>query len=112
MKTGLNTARAWKGRPMAVETIYKETKNKYGDVTIREVRVPAGSITFKESMASHKKRHPNDKNIKNPNKGIFWGKRGYKDDLLDEFYATHVYTFIDKNLNKGWVFIGDRGEEE
>jgi len=110
MKEGLNTARAYKGRPMAVETIYKETKNKYGDVTIREVQVPVGSTTLKERQASHKKRHPNDKNIKNPNKGITWGKRGFQDDLLDEFYETHVYTFIDANLNKGWVSIG--GEEE
>ena len=57
----------------------------------------------------HSQRHPNDKNQKKT-KGVFWGKKGYKDGILQEFYETHVYTYIDADMNKGWVYIG--GEEE
>jgi len=94
---------------MNYKTVFKEKRNKYGDVSIIEVRIPNDGMTFKERQADHQKRHPNDKNQKKT-KGVFWGKRGYKDDMLDEFYETHVHTFIDADLNMGWVKIG--GEEE
>ena len=94
---------------MKYNTTFKEVRNKYGDVSIVEVRIPQGKITLKQRQADHKRRHPNDKNQKKT-KGVFWGKRGYKDDILDEFYDTHAYTFIDTDLNQGWVYIG--GEEE
>ena len=94
---------------MKYNTTFKEVRNKYGDVSIVEVRVPQGKITLKQRQADHKKRHPNDKN-QQKTKGIYWGKRGYKDDILDEFYETHVHTFIDADLNMGWIKIG--GEEE
>ena len=94
---------------MKYNTTFKEVRNKYGEVSIVEVRMPQGKITLKERQANHKSRHPNDKN-QQKTKGIYWGKRGYKDDMLDEFYETHVHTFIDADLNMGWIKIG--GEEE
>tara|TARA_R100001443_G_C3211711_1_gene143573 strand:- start:111 stop:395 length:285 start_codon:yes stop_codon:yes gene_type:complete len=94
---------------MKYKTTFKEVRNKYGDVSIVEVRIPQGKITLKERQADHKRRHPNDKNQKKT-KGIFWGKRGYKDDILDEFYRTHAYCFVDADGTQDWVYIG--GEEE
>jgi len=109
LRTGLSTARAYKGKPMNTKTVFKEIKNRYGDVSKKEVQECVSGITMKERQADHQRRHPNDKNQKKI-KGIFWGPKGYKDDILDEFYETHVYTFIDEDLNQGWVYIG--GEEE
>jgi hypothetical protein len=94
---------------MSYTTTFKAVKDKYGESMLIEVREPIGKITLKERQANHKRRHPNDKNQKRT-KGVYWGKRGYKDIILDEFYETHVYTFIDADLNKGWIKIG--GEEE
>ena len=53
--------------------------------------------------------HPNDKNATNPNKGVYWGKKGksYKD--LMEFHKNHIWTYVDTDMNKGWVNIS--GEE-
>ncbi len=109
MKQGLSTMRQYQGKPMKVKTTYFKLNNKYGDATVKEVLKPIEEITCKERVKQHQLRHPNDKNQKKT-KGVFWGKRGYKDDILDEFYETHVYTFIDTDLNQGWVYIG--GEEE
>jgi hypothetical protein len=109
MKTGLSTARQYQGRPMNLYTKYIKTKNSYGEQkTIAEL-VHVDDLTLSERQANHKRRHPNDKNQRKT-KGIFLGKRGYKDDMLDEFYETHVHTFIDADLNMGWIKIG--GEEE
>tara|TARA_R110001583_G_scaffold34257_5_gene115246 strand:- start:598 stop:882 length:285 start_codon:yes stop_codon:yes gene_type:complete len=94
---------------MSYTTTFKQVKDKYGENMLIEVRTPTGKITLKERQANHKRRHPNDKNQRKT-KGIFLGKRGYKDDMLDEFYETHVHTFIDADLNMGWIKIG--GEEE
>ena len=66
-------------------------------------------ITLRELHARHKRNHPNDKGVPKKGKGITWSKQS-KHCTLDEFYETHVYTFIDSNLTKGWVKIG--GEEE
>ena len=66
-------------------------------------------ITLRELHARHKRNHPNDKGVPKKGKGITWSKQS-KHCTLDEFYKTHVYTFIDSNLTKGWVKIG--GEEE
>ena len=99
---------------MKYNTTFKEVRNKYGDVSIVEVRIPQGKITLKERQADHKRRHPNDNNQKRT-KGVYWGKRGYKDDMLDEFYETHIFTFVDENdlTKKEWVRIsGFEGEDE
>ena len=109
MKEGLSTARQYQGRPMNVKTVFIKNENHWGDIKVKEVLKPIEPMTCKERHEQHLLRHPNDKSQKKT-KGIFWGKKGYKDAILDEFYETHVYTFIDADMNKGWVYIG--GEEE
>tara|TARA_R100001463_G_scaffold93726_2_gene148296 strand:+ start:653 stop:982 length:330 start_codon:yes stop_codon:yes gene_type:complete len=109
MKEGLSTARQYQGRPMNRYTKYIKTKNRYGEEKSVGKLVCVENLTLSEKQANHKKRHPNDKNQKKI-KGIFWGKKGYKDTILEEFYEAHIHTFIDSDLNKGWVKIG--GEEE
>tara|TARA_R100000988_G_C3915393_1_gene124118 strand:+ start:20 stop:190 length:171 start_codon:yes stop_codon:yes gene_type:complete len=56
---------------MKYKTAFKEVRNKYGDVSIIEVRIPQGKITLKERQADHKRRHPNDNNQKRT-KGVYW----------------------------------------
>ena len=51
---------------------------KQGKNTVRKYPDKGGNnviMTLKERRKQHLLRHPNDKNIKNPNKGIFWGKK-------------------------------------
>lgn len=72
-------------------------------------------LTLRGISESHQLRHPNDKNIRKKNIGVTWRKPTKKDKALDEFYATHIYTFVDeKDLSrKQWVRIsGFKGEEE
>lgn len=71
-------------------------------------------MTITKRNELHKARHPNDLNIRKEGKGVTWSKRTAKDKKLDEFYDTHVYTFVDaENISKKrWVRITGFVEEE
>jgi hypothetical protein len=73
-------------------------------------------ITITKRNELHKARHPNDLNLRKEGKGVTWSKRTAKDKKLDEFYATHIYTFVDEHdlSKKRWVRISGNvvGEEE
>lgn len=71
-------------------------------------------MTLAERTKEHRKRHPNDKNIRRADKGITWGKITERDKRLDRFYQTHIYTFVDENdlSKKKWIRIVWDGEEE
>ena len=67
-------------------------------------------VTLRERKRIHLSKHPNDKNISNPNRGVYWGKKGSSHKDLLEFHKKHIWTYIDSDMNKGWVNIS--GEEE
>ena len=88
-------------------------KKKYGETDFAQEIKPR--ITLLERIKAHQLRHPNDKNERKENKGITWSKKTKKDKALDEFYKTHIYTYVDRKLNKGWVRVATNdevGEEE
>lgn len=60
----------------------------------------------------HSNRHPADSNKQVVGRGVTWGNAGKGSKQLKEFYKTHIYTFIDKDMNKGWVRIAGKEEEE
>ena len=57
--------------------------------------------------------HPKDKNIPKENKGVQWAKsrKTERDKKLNEFYKTHVYTWVSET-NRAWVAIPQKEEEE
>ena len=99
IKNGNNTIRQYKGKPFNKETQYGESDAK---AVVR--------ITLSERKRRHMSKHPNDKNTTNPKKGVYWGKRGNSYKGLMEFHKNHIWTYIDADMNKGWVNIS--GEEE
>jgi hypothetical protein len=88
-------------------------KKKYGDTSFtQEIAKP---MTLLERTKAHQLRHPNDKNERKSDKGITWSKKTEKDKALDEFHKNHIYTYVDANMNKGWVRVATNdtvGEEE
>lgn len=71
-------------------------------------------MTLAERTKAHRERHPKDKNIRRPNRGITWSKFTTRDKRLERFYQTHIYTYVDeKDLSKKrWVrIIWDDDEE-
>ena len=58
----------------------------------------------------HFERHPNDENIRSPQKGVTWSKKTERDKKLEKFHENHIWTYTDMTLKKKWVYIG--GEEE
>ena len=72
-------------------------------------------LSLTERAALHKERHPNDNGTPKENRGVIWSKLTVNDGLLEEFYKTHIYSFIDENdlSKKLWVRIsGFTGDEE
>tara|TARA_R100001443_G_scaffold72179_2_gene80314 strand:+ start:1046 stop:1387 length:342 start_codon:yes stop_codon:yes gene_type:complete len=108
LKSGNNAVRQYKGRPANTQTVYTKVRRN-GETVMVMSSGYVKPMTLRERQANHQLRHPNDKNQKKT-KGVFWGKKGHKDKKLKEFFETHVYTYIDADMNKGWVCIG--GEEE
>ena len=108
LKSGNKAVRQYKGKPANTQTVYTKVRRN-GETVMVMSSGYVKPMTLREKQANHQLRHPNDKNQKKT-KGVFWGKKGYKDGILKEFYETHVYTYIDADMNKGWVYIG--GEEE
>lgn len=88
IKSGLSTARKMPDRPM----------------DMRPDRV----------LEPHHVRHPNDKNEPRKNKGVQWAKKGAKkterEKRLEQFYKTHVYTWVSEN-RRAWVAIPTEEEE-
>tara|TARA_R110001606_G_scaffold396151_1_gene569748 strand:+ start:433 stop:693 length:261 start_codon:yes stop_codon:yes gene_type:complete len=70
-------------------------------------------LTIIERQAKHRKLHPNDKGVRKEGKGVTWSKKTDRDKKLDEFYKTHIYTFVDENdiSKKRWVRIAGFQEE-
>ena len=88
-------------------------KKKYGETEFTQEIKPR--MTLLERTKAHQLRHPNDKNERRTDKGVNWSKKTEKDKALDEFHKTHIYTYIDVNMNKGWVRVATNdevGEEE
>ena len=63
-------------------------------------------------VEKHSNLHPSDSNIPNVERGVTWGKTGKGTKRLKEFYKNHIYTFVDKDMNKAWVQVAGFKEEE
>ena len=84
------------------------TAHKYQDRPMMEYK----SITLTERAEKHAENHPDDLGNARSRKGITWGKAGKHTKKMNKFYKNHVYTFIDKDMNKAWVRIAGKEEEE
>ena len=104
VRSGKSSIRQWQGKPRNMHTVYT-TEGQ----TIRGTLTPVIPLVLRERKIRHRKNHPMDAN-ETKVRGVSFRKKGYKDKKLDEFYKTHVYTYVDSDMNKGWVYIG--GEEE
>ena len=82
--------------------------HKYQDRPMMEYK----SITLTERAKVHVLNHPADLGVPKAERGITWNKEGKNTKKLKEFYKTHVYTFVDKDMNKAWVRIAGKEEEE
>ena len=82
--------------------------HKYQDRPMLEYKF----ITLTERAKKHILNHPADLGIPKAERGITWGKAGNGTKKLNDFYKTHVYTFVDKDMNKAWVRIAGKEEEE
>ena len=69
-------------------------------------------ITLTDRAEKHSSLHPSDSNVPKTERGVTWGKSGKGTAELKKFYKTHVYTFVDKDMNKAWVRIAGKEEEE
>lgn len=83
------------------------TAHKYQERSMKRIDEP--------KLAPHHIRHPNDKNIRRKDKGVQWFKKGAKktkrEKRLEQFYKTHVYTWVTSE-RKAWVRIPVKEEEE
>lgn len=89
---------------------------KIGDSTTHKRKeIPMGNkerMQTADRYRAHRLLHPNDYG-KPKNRQVTWGNVGKRTKKLHEFYKQHVYTFIDKDMNKAWVRVsGFEGEEE
>ncbi len=84
------------------------TMHKYQDRPM----VSYESITLTDRATAHSNRHPSDSNRPTNRRGVTWNKEGKGAKKLKEFHKTHVYTFVDKDMNKAWVRIAGKEEEE
>tara|TARA_R100000353_G_C6356051_1_gene154740 strand:- start:174 stop:398 length:225 start_codon:yes stop_codon:yes gene_type:complete len=58
----------------------------------------------------HFANHPNDKNKRNPEKGVTWSKKTERWKKLQKFHKNHVWTYTDRTMKKKWVYIGSEEE--
>lgn len=114
IKNGSSAVRKYPDRPMASASRFVQDTDDRGKSFLREERVSAVSITLAEKRKQHSLKHPNDKNSKDKPKGVYWGKKGFRDRQLTKFYKEHIYTFVDENdlSRKEWVRISGFTEEE
>jgi len=69
-------------------------------------------LTLTERAKQHKLLHPNDTNTRREGRGVHWSKMTDKDKKLEQFHKTHIWTYIDANMNKGWVQVATNDLEE
>jgi len=69
-------------------------------------------LPLTKRVSNHVLKHPADLGIPKAERGVTWGKAGKRTAELKKFYKTHVYTFVDKDMNKAWVRIAGKEEEE
>ena len=87
---------------------------KVQEIPMREYE----KITLRERRERHKTLHPNDNNIVKvndngePMNGITLRNAGKDSKKLDRFYKEHIYTFVDRDMNKAWVRVAGFEEEE
>ena len=66
-------------------------------------------------LEPHHIRHPNDKNVRRKDKGVQWvkanAKKSKREIRLEQFYKTHVYTWVTPQ-RKAWIAIPVKEEEE
>ena len=89
---------------------------KGGDsTTYKRKEIPMGNkerMQTADRYTAHRLLHPNDDG-KPKNKKVTWGNIGKRTKKLNEFYKQHIYTFVDRDMNKAWVRVaGFEGEEE
>ncbi len=91
IKSGLDTAAKYSDRP-----------NHYYE-----------SMPLTKRAERHANNHPNDKNEQKTEKGIQWAKskKTERDKKLNDFYKTHVYTWI-SHERRAWVAIPPMEDEE
>ena len=82
--------------------------SKYPDRPMKEFE----DISLLNRQKRHQANHPNDKGEPRKNKGITFGKKTQRDKDLEEFHKNNVWTYINHKMEKGWVFIGNKEEEE
>tara|TARA_B100001093_G_C26733401_1_gene973317 strand:- start:403 stop:720 length:318 start_codon:yes stop_codon:yes gene_type:complete len=82
--------------------------SKYPDRPMREFE----SISLLDRQQRHKANHPKDKGVPRKNRGITFGKKTQKDKDLEEFHKNHIWTYINRALDKGWVNIEHYAKEE
>ena len=86
---------------------------KTGQSTMRKYQERALNTSERMPLSMrrklHSQRNPNDKN-ESKVRGVINGKKGNSYNDLMEFHKNHIWTFIDSDMNKGWVNIN--GEEE
>ncbi len=104
VRSGNSAIRQYQGRPSNLHTVFVTN-----DKTVEGFLVPVAPMTLRERRMRHRRNHPMDANEPKV-RGVAFRKKGYKDKKLNEFFETHVYTYVDADMNKGWVYIG--GEEE
>tara|TARA_R110000803_G_scaffold2650_2_gene9001 strand:- start:2705 stop:2983 length:279 start_codon:yes stop_codon:yes gene_type:complete len=70
-------------------------------------------ITLDERDDRHKAIHPTDTNTPKENMGVTWNAQS-KHCKLNEFYTSHIYTFVDEAdlSKKRWVRISGNKEAE
>ena len=104
IRNGSSAIRQYQGKSGNMHTVWvKDDKTVIGKL------VPVAPMTLRERRIRHRRNHPMDAN-ESKVRGVAFRKKGHKDKKLEEFYDTHVYTYIDADMNKGWIYIG--GEEE
>ena len=114
IKNGSSAVRKYPDRPMGRASRFVQDTDDRGKSFFREERVATVSITLSEKRKQHSLNHPNDKNSNDKQKGVYWGKKGFRDRQLTKFYKEHIYTFVDENdlSKKEWVRISGFTEEE
>lgn len=88
---------------------------KGGDsTTYKRKEIPMGNkerMQTADRYRAHKLLHPNDFG-KPKNRKVTWTIAGKRTKKLDKFYKEHIYTFVDRDMNKAWVRVAGFGEEE
>jgi len=114
MRSNANITRSYPDRPIRGSSRFEKVKDRQGKTYLKEIKVVGDTMTLAKRHKNHRKNNPNDKNSKSKQKGVYWGKKGFRDKQLAQFYKEHIYTFVDENdlSRKGWVRISGFTEEE